>query len=53
MKLFNFPQKTFRNSDVMPSIPDDLLFFIDLKTLPNSSSFKIAPKDESETLFIF
>ena len=40
MKVFNFPQKTFRNSDVMPSMPGDLLFFIVLKTLPSSKYFK-------------
>ena len=50
LKNFNFPQKTLRNSAVIPSIPGDLLFFIFFNTIPSSSSCRGAPRVGSDTL---
>ena len=48
-KYFNLTQKTFKNSEVIPSIPRVLLCFIVLRTVLNSHSVIGLPKPVSLT----
>ena len=45
IKIFNFPQNTFKKSAEMPSMPGDSLFFIFLKTAPSSVAPSSVPTE--------